>query len=267
MAISRDQHDVLMKDLRKERVTTRVGGGGKNLSYLEAWEVKANLIRVFGFGGFDAVVEHQELLHKDTYEDNKGKKQHLVVALARVCLRIHGVATYTEVATGSAVGSTLGDVFDQAFKTAESDALKRAATYLGTQFGLSLYNDGALRDVVKVTLVVPEVSNLKPGEASGATQSPADVVVDPAPTPEVEGQEELPVDPEDLVPSPHADDVTRIAGQIREGGLLPVTMDRLSALSPLVEEVTKLKARSWVVPEQNVTLGRLLDQALAGDLA
>jgi hypothetical protein len=39
-----------------------------------------------------------------------------------------------------------------AIKTAESDALKRAAINLGTQFGLSLYNNGSLRDVVVQTL-------------------------------------------------------------------------------------------------------------------
>ena len=39
-----------------------------------------------------------------------------------------------------------------AVKTAESDALKRAAINLGTQFGLSLYQNGSLRDVIIQTL-------------------------------------------------------------------------------------------------------------------
>ena len=39
---------------------------------------------------------------------------------------------------------------DFAVKTAESDALKRAATYLGTQFGLSLYDGGSTREIVRV---------------------------------------------------------------------------------------------------------------------
>jgi recombination DNA repair RAD52 pathway protein len=42
-----------------------------------------------------------------------------------------------------------------AIKSAESDALKRAAINLGTQFGLSLYNNGSLRDVVIQTLDQP----------------------------------------------------------------------------------------------------------------
>jgi hypothetical protein len=39
-----------------------------------------------------------------------------------------------------------------AIKTAESDALKRAAINLGDQFGLSLYNNGATAPVVIQTL-------------------------------------------------------------------------------------------------------------------
>jgi hypothetical protein len=42
-----------------------------------------------------------------------------------------------------------------AVKTAESDALKRAAINLGTQFGLSLYDNGSRNDVVGHSLVKP----------------------------------------------------------------------------------------------------------------
>lgn len=42
-----------------------------------------------------------------------------------------------------------------AIKTAESDALKRAAINLGTQFGLSLYNNGSTADIIRATLVMP----------------------------------------------------------------------------------------------------------------
>ena len=39
-----------------------------------------------------------------------------------------------------------------ACKTSESDALKRAATYLGDQFGLSLYKNGSLDPLIISTL-------------------------------------------------------------------------------------------------------------------
>jgi hypothetical protein len=47
-----------------------------------------------------------------------------------------------------------------AIKTAESDALKRAAINLGTQFGLSLYNNGSPKDVVGTTLDRDLVDNV-----------------------------------------------------------------------------------------------------------
>jgi hypothetical protein len=49
-----------------------------------------------------------------------------------------------------------------AIKTAESDALKRAAINLGTQFGLSLYNNGATADVIGKTLDRDTVSQGEP---------------------------------------------------------------------------------------------------------
>jgi recombination DNA repair RAD52 pathway protein len=60
--------------------------------------------------------------------------------------------SYTEAAVGSAQLPQRGEAHDMAVKTAESDALKRAAINLGTQFGLSLYNNGSMRDVVVQTL-------------------------------------------------------------------------------------------------------------------
>jgi hypothetical protein len=49
-----------------------------------------------------------------------------------------------------------GDLHDNAIKTAASDGLKRCAINLGTQFGLSLYDNGSRTDVVKMTLVKPD---------------------------------------------------------------------------------------------------------------
>jgi hypothetical protein len=53
-------------------------------------------------------------------------------------------------------GTGLGDLHDNAIKSATSGALKRCATSLGTQFGLSLYDGGNLNDIVRVVLVRPE---------------------------------------------------------------------------------------------------------------
>jgi Rad52/22 family double-strand break repair protein len=170
------QLKTLMADLNPDRVAS-LAKGRTSLSYLETWDVKATLIRVFGFGGFSAEADECEIVK---IEDNVPKvewvnkeKRALPIEYApdgqiafgtanfrvnvrvRVKLTIHQLgAVYTEWAACSQTGPDLGEVTDFAIKTAESDALKRAAIYLGTQFGLSLYNNGSTEEVVK-TIVEP----------------------------------------------------------------------------------------------------------------
>lgn len=149
------QLKVLTGRLNSNRVSTRKQGGS-TLSYLEAWDVKATLIRVFGFGGFSAEVLDTKVIEidKTAMPASNGKDPYTrITACAMVTLRltIHSLgAVYTESAVASQTGRDIGEVLDFAVKTAESDALKRAAIYLGTQFGLSLYNAGSKDDVIKV---------------------------------------------------------------------------------------------------------------------
>lgn len=159
----------LVAPLNPDRVKERRQGGTK-LSYLEAWDVKASLIRLFGFGGFSAQVSEgtllqQEVLQKKAYGDKPtpaiqyypdgvtpipGSFNYRITASVKVTLSIPALgAEYSEYAVASQTGPDYGDVADFAFKTAESDALKRAALYLGTQFGLSLYDNGSTSDVVR----------------------------------------------------------------------------------------------------------------------
>jgi recombination DNA repair RAD52 pathway protein len=146
--LNQRQYDQLLKPLNPSRVAKRQQAG-RNLSYLEAWDVKAHLIRVFGFGGWSWEVLNTDL----AFEDQNEKGQWQVGYRVRGCLRIESIyCVYTEAAVGSASLPSRGEAHDMAIKTAESDALKRAAINLGTQFGLSLYNDGSLNDVVKATL-------------------------------------------------------------------------------------------------------------------
>lgn len=148
--ITQAQLEILMKDLSRARVSSR-SQGGRNLSYLEAYDVKATLIRVFGFGGFSAEVTETKILDITLNKDNR----HQVTVMCTVSLTIHQTgAVYTECAAAMQTGPQLGEVVDFAIKTAESDALKRAAIYLGTQFGLSLYNSGSTSEIVKV-IVAP----------------------------------------------------------------------------------------------------------------
>lgn len=157
MKISQEQYDQLLQPLNAKRVAQR-SQAGRSLSYLEAWDVKAHLIRIFGFMGWSADVIEAVLAFEEKNEKGNWDVAYKVV----LRLRIHsnndvfgGDATYTEAAVGSASLPRRGDAHDMAIKTAESDALKRAAINLGTQFGLSLYNNGDLKDVVIKTLAGP----------------------------------------------------------------------------------------------------------------
>lgn len=164
-----EQYRTLRKPLNATRVAKRTQGG-KQLSYLESWDVRAHLIRVFGFGNFDIELLDQHHVGTREYKSKGDDPKDMVEVswFAKVQLTIRdpdageaGWATlcqYSDAAVGSTSGpaSMIGEHHDNAIKTAASDALKRCAINLGTQFGLSLYDDGSHRDVVKGTLVGPE---------------------------------------------------------------------------------------------------------------
>lgn len=154
--ISTEQYDQLLRDLNVSRVAKRKQSG-MELSYLEAWDVKAHLIRIFGFGGWSADVLEATLVFEEQGVSSKGTEVWNVAYRVMLRLTIHDLAcTYTEAAVGSSTQPSRGEAHDMAVKTAESDALKRAAINLGTQFGLSLYNNGSRKDVVGLTLLPPD---------------------------------------------------------------------------------------------------------------
>ena len=148
MPLNKRQYEQLLKPLNPVRVAKRQQAG-RNLAYLEAWDVKAHLIRIFGFGGWSWNVLTADLAYEDQNEKGQWQVGYKVIGVLTIP-SLH--CTYTEAAVGSASLPQRGEAHDMAIKTAESDALKRAAINLGTQFGLSLYDNGSLNDVVKATL-------------------------------------------------------------------------------------------------------------------
>ncbi len=167
-SLTYDQLNALMAPLNGNRVASR-SQGGRQLSYLEAWDVKAALIRVFGFGGFSADVVEDEIvsINRET-RTNNGQEYERIEVAAKVRLRLHIPAlmcSYTETAVASQVGRDVGEVADFAVKTAASDALKRCAINLGSQFGLGLYNSGSLADPVRVLLEPAQRKVMVDGQA------------------------------------------------------------------------------------------------------
>jgi hypothetical protein len=154
--LNSNQYEQLLKPLNPARVAKRKGGGGKELSYLEAWEVKAHLIRIFGFLGWEWEVTEAVLAFEEL-TDGKWSVGYKVVGTLTIKIYSedrygYRTAQYAEAAIGFATLGSRGEAHDMAIKTAESDALKRAAINLGTQFGLSLYNNGSTKDVIGRTL-------------------------------------------------------------------------------------------------------------------
>ena len=131
-------------------------------SNMAAYDIRAHLNRIFGFGRWDGKVICMDLIYEAEYTMNSGKPGMDVAYKAGYELTVRApagnhIATYIEYAVGAQkMGVTnRGDVHDFAMKTAESQALKRAAINLGDQFGLSLYNKGSMGPLVGGTFLVP----------------------------------------------------------------------------------------------------------------
>jgi recombination DNA repair RAD52 pathway protein len=166
------QLEALHARLNPSRVQERSG-----MSYLEAWDVKASLIKVFGYGGFSAECLDAKIVREDKVAQtgNSEKMNWAVSAQATVRLTIPQLGVvYTESAIATNKQPDWGEAADTALKSAESDALKRAAIYLGTQFGLSLYKNGSTDNIINTVL------------APGQQEIVADINVARAQTPEAE---------------------------------------------------------------------------------
>lgn len=185
MGLTTTQQETLMRPLHSSRVAKRQQGG-KTLSYLESWDVRAHLIRMFGFGNFDIITEDQNLIGVREYTSKSNNAEmveciwHATVRLVIRDIEGFTLCTYREGAVGSTSGpaNMIGEHHDNAAKTAASDALKRCAINLGTQFGLSLYDNGTTSDVVKKTLVVP--GGIGQAHGSGATPTEVDEAAEAA---------------------------------------------------------------------------------------
>lgn len=148
--LSDEQVAQLLRPINPKRVGSRDG-----MSHLEAYDVRAHLDRIFGFARWSSDVLDVTKLYEEQTTTKAGKPAYAVAYRATVRLTVCApdgtvLATYTECATGDGVMPDFkrSDAHDFAIKTAESQALKRCATNLGDQFGLSLYRKGSLAALV-----------------------------------------------------------------------------------------------------------------------
>lgn len=140
----------LGENLNPSLVATR-RQGSTTLSYMEAWSIKATLIRIFGFAGFSSeCIDRKQLRAVEVPQSRDQTKTNWKVtyeATVRLTILQTG-AVYQESAIADGSLPDYTESADAALKSAESDALKRCAIFLGTQFGLSLYNNASPMDVI-----------------------------------------------------------------------------------------------------------------------
>lgn len=140
----------------------------QGLTYIPQHDVRAELTRIFGFGGWSSEVEHMERLWEMTLVKGdpgfpKGAKDD-TIPYYRVCYRARvrltifdhwGNVVTTFVEEHAEANSALpdrGEAEAMAVTSVESYALRRCAINLGDRLGLSLYNRGSLVPLIKGTL-------------------------------------------------------------------------------------------------------------------
>jgi len=163
------QRQRLLRPLNKNRVKQNQ----KGFSYIPHNDSRAELIKTFGLCGFDL-----ETLSVDqvSFRSNEATNRFWAVFRATVRLTVkdvHGkpLAVYTASGAGAAQNlPSEGDAVDMAIKVAESEAFKRCVINLGDQYGLSLYDGGALESVGGSLVDSPKLQAAAPQQSAPAAQ-------------------------------------------------------------------------------------------------
>lgn len=264
-----EQITQLLQPINPRRVSQRDG-----LSHVEAYDIRAHLTRIFGFGRWSADLVDLTMLYEHPTQTKNGKPAFTTAYRATVRLTICApdgtqLATYTEAATGDATMPDYkrADAADFAIKTAESQAFKRAAVNLGDQFGLSLYRKGSTGSLVMRTLVEADgvTANAEPVD-----HGTPDVVAEqdsPEPPSEVTTPD-LPVAPAPAAPPPPAREVSALREQIGKAANLGASGKKreaaieLARIGVIIGRQGLSNTPTTTFQDAPTTLGVLLDEAL-----
>jgi Rad52/22 family double-strand break repair protein len=280
------QREYLLKMIKASRVR-KVPRGNRSASYIEAYEVRAHLTRIFGFANWseDVVEVAQTFESSEPRQRTDEKSGELIeynvwtvgyratVRLGVNCLHGVEIAHYTEVAGDSSDAQpSRGDAHHNGLTAAASTALKRAATNLGDQFGLSLYKRGRLEPLVGMTLVgawdgTPRLATLGTPDAH-ITDSPPETDASREAQAEPEPNNE-PVDP----PAWDNEPVAEASGEGRDPDAIKADADKLVAelgaeelkqrLLDLMAELTQLRGHAGKKATVRVYLIKLMRDAEA----
>lgn len=163
--LTRKQVEYLLQPIRANRVNSRDG-----MAYVEGHDIKAELIRVFGFARWSWVIRESVIEHKEATKTKAGKDAWYVVARTvgdlTVCAPDGTVlATYSGAHVGESTHPVLGEAMGNALTNSDTYATKRAAICaLADAGGLGLYNKGSREALVRGTFVMPEPDESEPVE-------------------------------------------------------------------------------------------------------
>lgn len=259
--LTQEQREYLLAGIKPARVTSREQSG-RVLHYVEAYDVRAHLTRLFGFANWSQdILETAQTCEygEDRTRTKKGKEETYTVwtvgyrATVRVTVNCpHGIAiaSYTEVAADvSANQPQLGEAHHNALSAAVSTALKRAAANLGDQYGLSLYRKGSTAPLVATTLVHPW-----DGEKRIAKLGAPDAHIDEQLPREEDASREVsasnePVDPPAWDDQPPADtSIPRTPGEIKTEAVMAAMAygpaELKQKLTDLMTELTQIRGHA-----------------------
>jgi len=250
----------------------------RGMSHLEAWDVRRQLIRIFGFDGFTVETLGLDLVHENGNPNyrkkNKAGEEYgptytawTIVYRAQVRLTVKAtdgrpLAVFEDAAAGDAVNQpSVGDAHDLAMKTALSQALKRCAVNLGDQFGLSLYNEGSQAPVVLRSLAYMGEPVAESEDAPvGGEPTPQGNEPDPEPTPPPSAaapKQQVPAAPA-AVPDPPQ--------QQRPGAMPPAgDAETQAALDAMWEAARSVNFADGLPAQFQAAFGHSIDQGTAAE--
>ena len=135
MSFTDKQVKELEKKLDPKNVKARDQNGFK-LSYIEGWHAIAEANRIFGFGEWSR--DTIELTENTQPTQNKNGNW-IVSFRAKVRVDVNGCHR-DGIGFGQGIAKDIHAAYESAIKEAETDAMKRALSTFGNQFGLALYD-------------------------------------------------------------------------------------------------------------------------------
>lgn len=143
----------LSQPLDPSRVKSREGGGGRSLSYIEGHDAIRTANEIFGIGNWAYRVKELVSLGEEPVERNDRQGYRAGYrAVVEVMVDVNdSPVVFSDVGYGDSMeyGGSRITVHELASKEAVTDGIKRALKNFGDQFGLSLYDKEALKDIEK----------------------------------------------------------------------------------------------------------------------